>query len=227
MNLYEKLLDVRKSIPYLQKDTKGYNYDYVSGSTVLGRIKEKMDEHGLLLIPLIISYETKTMPTKEKGVVSEKPTVICKMIMRWLNVEKPEEKLDIPFACFGTQDDISKAFGSALTYSERYFLLKFFNIPTSKDDPDEFQDRSAKSKGKPEVIQPTEKDVVKKGTDGAITQQINKIQILAQKIYGKDVNKNLKDKVVELYKKTSIRDLTIDEANDLINKLKEDNVKTS
>ena len=29
--------------------------------------------------------------------------------------------------------------GAALTYYERYFLLKFFQIPTSKDDPEHFQ----------------------------------------------------------------------------------------
>ena len=31
---------------------------------------------------------------------------------------------------------ISKAHGTALTYAERYFLMKFFNIPTDEDDAD-------------------------------------------------------------------------------------------
>ena len=47
----------------------------------------------------------------------------------------------IPYFFTGIQDDSSKALGSALTYSERYFLLKFFNIPTDDDDPDKFEEK--------------------------------------------------------------------------------------
>ncbi|MEM5662281.1 ERF family protein [Bacillus cereus] len=54
----------------------------------------------------------------------------------WINAEKPEERETIPWKFFGQQDDVSKAYGSALTYSERYFLLKFFGIPTDEDDAD-------------------------------------------------------------------------------------------
>ena len=36
-------------------------------------------------------------------------------------------------------DDGEKGVGKALTYAEKYFMLKFFNIPTDKDDPDSFQ----------------------------------------------------------------------------------------
>ncbi|MGY2126768.1 ERF family protein, partial [Nocardia gipuzkoensis] len=40
------------------------------------------------------------------------------------------------FYAVGQQDDVSKAHGTALTYTERYFLMKFFNIPTDEDDAD-------------------------------------------------------------------------------------------
>ena len=33
-------------------------------------------------------------------------------------------------------DDISKAVGTAMTYNERYFLLKFLGLPTDEDDAD-------------------------------------------------------------------------------------------
>ena len=39
----------------------------------------------------------------------------------------------------GQQSDASQAFGSGLTYSSRYFLLKYFNIATSDADPDAFR----------------------------------------------------------------------------------------
>ena len=34
--------------------------------------------------------------------------------------------------------DTEQGIGNALTYAERYFLLKFFKIPTDSDDPDAF-----------------------------------------------------------------------------------------
>jgi hypothetical protein len=44
---------------------------------------------------------------------------------------------------YGQGVDIAgeKGVGKAMTYAEKYFMLKFFNIPTDKDDPDSFQDK--------------------------------------------------------------------------------------
>ena len=47
-----------------------------------------------------------------------------------------KEDYTIQFAAFGQQQDIAQAYGTALTYAERYFLLKLLNIPTDEDDPD-------------------------------------------------------------------------------------------
>ena len=58
------------------------------------------------------------------------------MSYKWINADNPEEELTVPWQLYGAQDDISKAFGSGLTYSERYFILKFFQAPTDADDPD-------------------------------------------------------------------------------------------
>jgi hypothetical protein len=142
LNLYQKLIEVRKVVPYLQKDTQGYQYNYVSGATVLGKLKEIMDNLGLLLVPSVTNFVVGTLEMKEKGQIVSKNSVYANMTMTWINAENPEERFEVPFACFGAQDDIAKAFGSALTYSERYFLLKFFNIATDKDDPDAFQEKN-------------------------------------------------------------------------------------
>ena len=62
-------------------------------------------------------------------------------------IDKPEEQFEVTFYAVGQQDDVSKAHGTALTYAERYFLMKFFNIPTDEDDADakEKQERYATS----------------------------------------------------------------------------------
>ena len=150
MNLYEKLIEVRKCVPYLKKDTQGYQYVYVSGSSVLGAIKAKMDELGVLLFPEVDKYEM----TEYSSVNKQGKTVIDQVLkstgfMVWKNAETPEEEIKIPWVFVGQDADISKSFGKALTYSERYFLLKFFNIATDSDDPDAFQQKNNPSQPPP------------------------------------------------------------------------------
>ncbi|WP_346207648.1 ERF family protein [Caldifermentibacillus hisashii] len=142
LNLYQKLVEIRKSIDFFTKDTKGFGYNYVSGSQVLKKIKTKMDELQVLLIPIVINqthetFDYKTWDKQEKR-EKEKTDFIVTADMKyiWVNAESPEERLEVPWQTMGQQDDISKAFGSGLTYSERYFLLKFFGIPTDEEDPD-------------------------------------------------------------------------------------------
>lgn len=53
----------------------------------------------------------------------------------------------------GNQSDSSMAFGSALTYSERYFLLKYFHCATTEDDPDAIRTRQAGDMAKNELAE--------------------------------------------------------------------------
>lgn len=151
MNLYQKIVAIRRSVGSLRKDKKGDRYDYVSGNQVLTKIEDKMNELNLLLIPSTLDgeYEPYTYKTK----YGEKTDLIVKgkMTYTWINGDKPEERMEVPWFYFGQMNEVSKAFGSALTYSERYFLLKAFGIPTDGDDPDarqqEPEEQSNKAKG--------------------------------------------------------------------------------
>lgn len=145
MNLYQKLVEIRKEIDAFTKDTEGFNYSYVSGSQVLSKIQSKMNELGVLLYPVMKDIEHETFDyqqyNKKTKTMDDKTDFVISGDMKyvWVNAEEPNEKLEIDWKIFGQQDDISKAYGSGLTYSERYFLLKFFNAPTDEDDPDKRQ----------------------------------------------------------------------------------------
>ena len=137
MNLYQKLVEIRKEVKGFSKDTKGFGYTYVSGSQAISKIREKMDELNVLLVPSTGETVTETYDFKNnKG--EEKTDFIVKgaMSYTWIDGDNPTDTLQVQWKLFGAQDDISKAFGSALTYSERYFILKFFQAPTDSDDPD-------------------------------------------------------------------------------------------
>lgn len=157
LNLHMKLVEVRKSIDGFTKDQKGYNYSYISGTQVLAKIKQKMDELYLLLYPAINTQEFQGFPYKDKfGKDKHDFLVHGDMSYKWVNAEKPDEEIIIPWKYTGQQADISQAFGSGLTYSERYFLLKFFGVPTDDDDPDKktYDKQDNKNKGGQQQSQP-------------------------------------------------------------------------
>lgn len=133
-NIYQKLLVIQKHVNGLSKDKAGFNYKYVTGDKVLGEIKPKMNELGLLLKQEIISIEnTRQDYATNKGSKSE---ILSKVSMRftWVDSETGEKDENL-FGANG-QNDFDKGVGSALTYAERYFLLKYFHIATDEDDID-------------------------------------------------------------------------------------------
>ena len=136
MNLLKKLIEVRKEVAFLQKDTKAYNYKYVSEDKVLFAIKDKMDELGILLVPSVKNHSQREFEytNKRKEIIKEN-IVSGDMIFTWLDSDS-EDKLEVEFALYGQQQDSSQAFGSGLTYCNRYFLLKFFQVATNENDPD-------------------------------------------------------------------------------------------
>ena len=145
LNIHQKLVEVKKGITGFSKDTKAgsgnyIGYEYVSGSQVLRAIKGRMDELGVLLIPEVdyetMKWEKHNYKTKN-GAEKTDFIITMKMNYTWINAENPQDKITVPWVCIGQQtDDIAKAVGTAMTYNERYFLLKFLGLPTDEDDAD-------------------------------------------------------------------------------------------
>jgi hypothetical protein len=159
MNLIQKLIEVRKSCSYLKKENKGAQYQYVSSSQTLASLKSKMDELGLLLVPKVIGHKvsesTVEQHDKDTGVVTKRTTTYfteLDMEYTWINADKPEETLSSTWYGQGVDIAGEKGTGKAMTYAEKYFMLKFFNIPTDKDDPDSFQKKHDDGKGNEEEI---------------------------------------------------------------------------
>lgn len=136
MNIYQKLIEVRKTVPYLQKESKGFQYKYTASSQVLAAVRAKMDELWLLLIPEVLDHNV-TAAQDSKGRTSYFTEL--DMRMTWVDAENPEERIQSTWYAQGLDLEGEKGVGKAMTYGEKYFMLKFFNIATDKDDPDSFQ----------------------------------------------------------------------------------------
>lgn len=150
MNIYQKLAKIRKQVEVMKRDAKGFNYTYTTEESILAKVTVQMDKLHLSLVPSIVPESTVVIPysvtetkTTSKGDVYDKNVneilVQSDMIWTWVNNDNPDERIEVPWAMVGQQSDASQAFGSGLTYSSRYFLLKYFNIATSDADPDAFR----------------------------------------------------------------------------------------
>ena len=142
LNVYQRLAEVRKAVPYLKKEQQGKQYNYVGSSDVLGSLHEKINEVGLMLVPEVVGHHLTTFErTNAKGTPSNEYFTELDMTMTWVNVDEPSDTVKVSWYAQGVDLAGEKGVGKALTYGEKYFLLKFFNIATDKDDPDTFQDK--------------------------------------------------------------------------------------
>ena len=142
LNVYQRLAEVRKAVPYLKKEQKGAQYQYVGSSDVLGSLHAKINEVGLMLIPEIVGHlVTSSERTNAKGNISNEYFTELEMTMTWVNIDDPSDIAKVSWYAQGVDLAGEKGVGKALTYAEKYFLLKTFNIATDKDDPDAFQEK--------------------------------------------------------------------------------------
>lgn len=169
-NIYSKLLEIQKAVRALAKDaTSGSGasgYMYVSGSKVLDVVRPKMDELGLLLIPEVESIQTERIDYQvgSGNNVKSKSEMFTTVMMTftWIDTETGE-KLPLKFGANG-QNGWDKGLGSALTYAERYFLLKFFHIATDEDDVDRKPNEDAAPMPKEDAAPVPEKKHITRGS---------------------------------------------------------------
>jgi len=133
-NIYQKLLSIQQKVMGLGKDAKSFGYGYVTGSKALEHIKPLMNELGLILKQEVIGFTNERQDYTTKN--GSKSEILTKVDMKftWIDTETGEK--DENFWGANGQNDWEKGFGSALTYGERYFLLKYFHIATDEDDID-------------------------------------------------------------------------------------------
>lgn len=155
LNVYQRLAEVRKKVSYLKKEQSGSQFNYVGSSDVLGALHSKINEMGLLLQPAITGHKVKdqieiinqynkyTKQTEQKQRITYFTEL--EMTMRWINIDNPEDFLESKWYAQGVDIAGEKGVGKALTYAEKYFLLKFFNIATDDDDPDKYQKEQLKN----------------------------------------------------------------------------------
>lgn len=154
MNIYEKLLKITNELTTVAKNLSvgvgKSSYKAVGEADVLSAVK-----------PLELKYKVYSYPFNrriiESGTIENESVdhqtaqvVVKKQLFeriettyRFVNIENPEEYIDIISYGDGI-DSQDKSVGKAMTYSDKYALLKAYKIITG-DDPDQKASEDLKS----------------------------------------------------------------------------------
>lgn len=196
MNIYQKLAEIRRPVEVIRKNRKGYGYTYADEEEILSKITGLMRKYGVSLLPGILQGTTRVTPiqyektkfTKDGTQYDERVNeilVTADTTWTWVNNDDPTERIEVPWALVGCQTDASQAFGSGLTYSSRYFLLKYFNVATSDANPEEYRRKQFEAE-----------DLENRLVAEKIVDEINK---LVNELLGE--HSELRDEVIALTKK--------------------------
>ena len=224
MALYKKLLEIQQEVDSFVKDTVGANgnYKFASGNKVLGKIRPLMNEKGLLLKQETLDLENTRIDYSTKNGPRSEILSKVKIKFTWIDVETGEK--DECFFFSNGMNGWDKGLGSALTYAERYFLLKYFHVPTDEDDVDNKKDEEQGAPPKTGSEQEENKNN-KQNTDGFDRKATLDWLSDKQKKGPENIKKFLNDKLKELDKK-SFWNCNDDLLKSIVEELKEKFKKT-
>ena len=205
MNIFQKMSAITDEIVKVAKNSSvgvgKSQYKAVGEADVLNAVKPIEVKYGVYSYPVsrnIVETSILISKTEYDGNVTEKNQLFMRVetAYRFVNVDKPSEFIDITTYGDGV-DSQDKAPGKAMTYSDKYALLKAYKIETG-DDPDQNASEPL------EKVKPT---APKKAT-------AKQVEILAKNYTGENLEKLLK-----LNNISKLEDISTTKASDLITKI--------
>ena len=200
-NIYQRMLEATQKISKVKKNLEvglGKNqYKAVGEKDVLNAVKPIEVECGIYSYPKerkVIDTNVLTTTKEYNGQTTESKQLFMRLevIYRFVNVDKPDEFIDITTYGDGV-DSQDKAPGKAMTYADKYALLKAYKIETG-EDPDKEPSQNLKKVNK----------TIKKATESQISMILSLVN---------DV-----DSMLKYYGLEKIEDLTIEQASEIISK---------
>ena len=114
--------------------TGAAKYNYVSGAKLLGVIRPLMDKLGLILTQEIVDIKNEPITYMTRNGEKTEMFTTAHIRFTWVDTEDGSQVVNDFFA--NGMNAWDKGLGSALTYAERYYLMKTFHIATDEDDVD-------------------------------------------------------------------------------------------
>lgn len=203
-NIYQRMSAITKEIntvaKNLQVGTGKNQYKAVGEADVLAAVKPIEEKHGVYSYPISREIlESGTMERENQYGKTIQLYMRIKTVYRFLCIDNPDSYIDIVSFADGV-DTNDKAPGKAMTYADKYALLKAYKIITG-DDPDQFASEPAnKVESKPATKTSKEKMAAAYPSDAEMIAFI-------KKNYDE---RNLR-KILDFYKVPSVESLTTEQ----------------
>lgn len=162
MNIYQRMAAITAELQTVAKnldiDTgRGKGYKAVSERDIIDAVKPLEAKHGVYSYPAdreTVAAEILESESEYNGKVTKKSTFYTRLrtVYRFVNVDEPTDYLETVSFSVGidTQD---KGDGKAMTYADKYALMKAYKISTG-DDPDAEASKETKYTRTADVFSP-------------------------------------------------------------------------
>lgn len=141
MNIFQKLAAITADMQTVAKNLSidtgnGKSYKAVSERDVLDTVKPLEAKHGVYSYPVNReTLESERLETETKYGVKTSFYTRIKTVYRFVNMDDPADYIETVVFSVGL-DSGDKGDGKAMTYGDKYALLKAYKISTG-DDPDQ------------------------------------------------------------------------------------------
>ena len=146
MNIYQKMAKITAELKTVAKNlevqqTRNSSYKAVSERDILDAVKPLEEKHGVYSYPAsrrVLESNILESENVYKDTVTKKTTFMTRIetVYRFVNIDEPSEYIETTVFSEGI-DSQDKGSGKAMTYADKYALMKAYKISTG-DDPDQF-----------------------------------------------------------------------------------------
>lgn len=212
-NIFQRMSAITAELQTVAKNltvpTGGKNsYKAVSERDILDAVKPLEEKHGVYSYPVsrkviesnLLESENAYTDAKGNTTVKKATTFMTRIetIYRFVNVDKPDEYIETTTFAEGI-DSQDKGSGKAMTYADKYALMKAYKISTG-DDPDQEPSNEDNNYKKTTETKPAQKTEPKPKAKTPREQLIAKLDELKidKNVYAKEKGLN-KDTTEETY----------------------------
>lgn len=187
-NIYQKMAAITAELRTVAKnltvETGKSSYKAVSERDVLDAVKPLEEKHGVYSYPVereILESNLLESENEYNGKVTRKTTLMTriKTVYRFVNVDDPTDYIETTTFAEGI-DAQDKGSGKAMTYADKYALMKGYKISTG-DDPDQTASKEEAYTRKPKQKTPREQLIEKLRERGININEYAKVHNLTTK----------------------------------------------
>lgn len=202
MKVHEAITEVMRSVPVVKKEDRNasQNFNFRGIDGVLNAVGPAMRKHGLVVLPSVVTHDTKSVTTRSGAVMN-----FVTLLVKYTFVGPEGDTMDV-LVPGESADAGDKAYSKAMSVALRTALLQTLSIPTDEKDPDsETIERASSQTTARERTAPPAKTAAKRPpkTEADIARDDLLAKVKALSLDTKDVAKlYLADAGIELGKET-------------------------